>query len=211
MALKKPEDINSLPQEIPIFPLSGVLLLPSGQLPLNIFEDRYITMIEDALKAERLIGMIQPKDKDTLFDVGCAGRISAFEETNEGYLITLTGLCRFKIEKELALHNGYRRIIANWEIFKTDMKTESCLDLDRDQLKELLGNYFDLHEISCDWNAVDGAPDQKLITCLSMICPFDASEKQALLEAACCHTRAKMFVTMLEMAVQDKGCCGGCH
>lgn len=214
-------DINALPGEIPVFPLSGVLLLPGGQLPLNIFEDRYIAMVEDSLKDSRLIGMIQPRDADTesvgndhpLFDIGCAGRLTAFEETDDGrYLITLTGVCRFKTETELPAQNGYRRVNANWQSYESDLKRESCLDLDRDRLKELLGDYFSLHEISCDWDAIDDAPDQKLITCLSMVCPFDASEKQALLEADCCRGRADMFMTMLEMAVQGKHECGsGCH
>ena len=211
-----------MPDDIPVFPLSGVLLLPGGQLPLNIFEKRYLAMVDDALKSDRMIGMIQPRDpeivtseNDTpLFDTGCAGRITAFEETGDGrYLITLTGRCRFKTKAELPLQNGYRRIVPDWTPFAKDLRLEDSLDLDRGRLKTLLGDYFTLHGISCDWEAIDGAPDQKLITCLAMICPLDAGEKQALLETGCCHKRADMFMSMLEMAVHDgKGCCGGgCH
>ncbi|PJB73674.1 MAG: peptidase S16 [Alphaproteobacteria bacterium CG_4_9_14_3_um_filter_47_13] len=213
------KETASLPEEIPVFPLAGVLLLPGGTLPLNIFEKRYLAMIEDILKADRLIGMIQPRDPENinngespLFDVGCAGRLTAFEETDDGrYLITLTGLCRFRVARELPLHKAYRCVLAHWDSYKDDMEITSCLDLDRSYLKKLLGDYFSLHDISCDWDAIDGTPDQKLVTCLSMICPFNATEKQALLEAQCCRTRADMFVTMLEMAVRNHSCGGGCH
>lgn len=208
--------IKDLPPAVPLFPLGGVLLLPGGQLPLNIFEPRYLSMVDDSLKAERLIGMIQPREDGAagpaLFDVGCAGKITAFEETDDGrYLITLTGISRFKVEQENDLKNGYRSATIDWKPFENDMNLKSCLDLDRDRMKELLADYFNLHNLSCDWDAVDGAPDQKLITCLAMVCPFDAKEKQALLEAPCCHTRAEMFMTMLEMAVRDHHECGGCH
>jgi len=205
-------DVKELPREIPVFPLSGVLLLPGGQLPLNIFEKRYLAMVQDSLKEERLIGMIQPKSGENLFSVGCAGRITAFEETEDGrYLITLTGLSRFRTQAELPQRRGYRRVMADWEAYSADMRPESCLDLDRDHLKKLLCDYFQLHSLSCDWDAVDGTPDQKLITSLAMICPLGPNEKQALLEAQCCRSRAQMFMTMLEMAVADKGECGGCH
>jgi Lon protease-like protein len=210
--------IKPLPAEIPLFPLSGVLLLPSGQLPLNIFENRYRVMVEDSLRDSRLIGMIQPRVSDDqsdppLFPVGCAGRITAFEETDDGrYLITLTGISRFHLATELAPRkSGYRRAQVAWEPFAKDMKPETCLGLDRGRLKDLLGRYFQLHNLSCDWEAVDGATDQKLITCLSMICPFSPNEKQALLEAACSRTRADMFMTMLEIAIREADACGGCH
>jgi len=215
-----PENSAALPDEIPVFPLNGVLLLPSGQLPLNVFERRYLAMVEDVLKSDRIIGMIQPKDPsviagqdDTpLFETGCAGKITAFEELDDGqFLITLTGISRFRIAREMPLKNGYRRIEADWSAFAQDRDRQICLDLDRARLKDLLGAYFSLNGLSCDWDAIDDAPDLKLITCLSMICPFGPTEKQALLEAACCRTGAGLFMTMLEMAVQDKGGCTGCH
>ena len=213
----------ALPQEIPIFPLAGVLLLPRGQLPLNIFEPRYLAMTEEALRTNRMIGVVQPRDfnlslssdRSALFNTGCAGKITSFEETDDGrYLITLTGISRFHIADELPLHNGYRRARADWNAFTGDLESHECLGIDRNHLKDLLRSYFNMEGLSCSWDSIDGASDDKLITALSMICPLDPGEKQALLEAACCRTRAKMFMTMLEMAVHnDKGgCdCGGRH
>ena len=216
MSMKPDIDIGDLPGEIPLFPLGGVLLLPGGQLPLNIFEERYIAMIDDALSGTRLIGMLQPKSEDEsqeLFNIGCAGKITSFEEQDDGrYIITLTGICRFELSEELALKNGYRRAQINWNKYQSDLNRKQCLDLDRQRLKDLLQNYFSMQEISCDWDAIDGASDQKLITCLSMICPFDAGEKQALLEAECCNTRADMFLAMLEMAINNGHALSGeCH
>ena len=205
-------NLNDLPAEIPVFQLSGVLLLPHGQLPLNIFEPRYLRMVEDALSGSRIIGIIQPRgtadhpnDHPTLFETGCAGRIVNFSETNDGrYLVTLKGLARFRVENELVPGNsGYRRVRADWAGFDRDLDPVDCLNLDRARLRGLLETYFDIHGLSCDWAAVENAPDNKLITCLSMICPLDAGEKQALLEAGCCKTRADLFMTILDMAVRQ--------
>ena len=205
--------IPPLPEELPVFPLPGVLLLPRGRLPLNIFEPRYIAMVDDALKTDRMIGMIQPRDDAALYETGCAGKITSFDETEDGrYLITLTGISRFKIKNELPLKNGYRRFRADWSPFSDDFKETDCLDLDRDALKKMLAEYFQLQDLCCDMDAIDGASDNKLITCLSMICPFDPGEKQALLEARCCRERAQKFLALLKIAVHDGGCCGGgCH
>jgi hypothetical protein len=207
----------SLPPEIALFPLNGVLLLPRGELPLNIFEPRYVAMVDDALRGDRMIGMIQPRafgvENPPLFDVGCAGRITSFEETGDGrYLITLTGVSRFSVTQETAGRNGYRRARADWGAYAGDLQAKACVSLDRAKLKKLLGVYFEQHGIACDWGHIDSATDEKLINCLSMICPFDAAEKQVLLEAACCDARAEKFMAMLEMAVKAGGCCGGhCH
>ena len=221
MIQAKAYNIDNLPAEIPLFPLDGVLLLPRGHLPLNIFEPRYIEMVEDALKGSRMIGMVQPQDYDEkdealsvpLYDIGCAGKITEFVETDDGrFHITLSGICRFRILKELELKNSYRRCKPSWMSFENDLKPEGCIDLDRDRMQTLLESYFDLNSLSCDWEAIEKAPDEKLITCLSMICPLGAREKQALLEADGCARRAEMFMTMLEMAVHDgKETCGGCH
>jgi len=196
----KPDD---LPDALPVFPLDGVLLLPRGHLPLNIFEPRYMAMVEDALKSDRIIGMVQPSGPDTLYAIGCAGRITSFNETTDKrYQVTLTGVSRFRIRNELPQQRGYRRVEADWGSFADDLKAASaCIDLDRARLHKLLSSYFDLQGLSCQWDAIDNAPDDKLITCLSMICPLEASEKQALLEAPCCKTRAEMFMAMLELAV----------
>ncbi len=199
---------DALPGTIPVFPLEGVLLLPRGHLPLNIFEPRYLAMVDDALKTDRIIGMIQPakgQQQQTLpdlYNVGCAGRITSFHETDDNrYLITLTGIARFRTTMELTQQNGYRRVAVDWSSFGEDFKASSCLDVDRERLHRLLASYFILHGLSCDWDMIDSASDERLITCLSMICPFEACEKQALLEASCCRVRANMFMAMLELAV----------
>ena len=208
---------EDLPESLPVFPLASAFLLPSGQLPLNIFEPRYVQMVEDALAGNRMIGMIQPADESenpVLAKTGCAGKIIEFSETTDGrYLITLSGAYRFNIADEVESMRLYRLVKPDWTPYETDSKAFRCLDLDRERLKDLLKNYFQQHEMDCDWSAVDEAPDGKLITCLSMVCPFEATEKQALLEAACCKTRASLFMSMLEMAVQSGAApiSKGCH
>lgn len=194
--------MKPLPDTFPIFPLAGVLLLPRGVLPLNIFEPRYLAMVDHALKTDRVIGMIQPRDDGTLHDMGCAGRITAFEETGDGrYLITLSGVSRFNIAEELSQMDGFRRVRADHGIYAEDLKPTGCLDINRDRLTRLLEEYFDIQGLSCSWDAVKDAPDEKLITCLAMVCPFSAQEKQALLEAPSCLDRARLFKTLLELAI----------
>lgn len=194
-----------LPDILPVFPLDGVLLLPRGQLPLNIFEPRYLAMVEDSLSTHRLIGMIQPRANDTLYNTGCAGRITNFSETDDGrYLITLKGVCRFHIDHELAQDaKAYRSIRPDWRAFERDTDPAQELNIDRKKLCTLLGSYFEMEGMNCDWDAIHNASDDKLMTCLSMACPLDSGEKQALLEAKCCKTRADLFMTLLEMAIRD--------
>lgn len=199
-----------LPEELPVFPLPGVLLLPRGQLPLNIFEPRYVAMVDDAISSHRLIGMLQTKDDGGLYRIGCAGRIISYNETFDGrYEIVLHGICRFRIMDELAQKSGFRRIAPDWSTYKNDMEPTGCLDIDRPRLTRLLKEYFEKHGLTCSWDAVDSAPDEKLITSLAMICPFEAKEKQALLEAACCKERAQLFMTLLEM--ETSGECSRRH
>lgn len=200
-------EFEKLPELLPLFPLSSAFLLPMGHLPLNIFEPRYMRMVEDALAGNRMIGIIQPlgdtsgRDASELHRTGCAGKIVEFSETADGrYLIKLAGLYRFNIESEIAASVPYRVARADWQPFREDGKAFKCLNLDRERLNVLLRAYFSRQQMSCDWKAVDGAPDGKLITCLAMICPFDPGERQALLEAACCRTRADLFMRMLEIA-----------
>lgn len=205
-AAKPKTSFEHLPPELPIFPLGGVLLLPRGQLPLNIFEPRYIAMVDDAISSHRLIGMVQTKEDGGIYSIGCAGRITSFNETYDGRNeIVLTGVCRFKIEQELGQKDGYRRVKADWSGFKKDTEPMGCLDMDRAKLKKLLKNYFEQQGLTCSWDAVEKAPDEKLITSLAMICPFDSAAKQALLETPCCKERAKLFMTLLEMEMN-----GGC-
>jgi len=210
MTSKSRQKFEDLPGEIPIFPLTGVLLLPRGQLPLNIFEPRYVSMVDDALKSHRMIGMVQTKEDGSIYSVACAGRISSFHETPDGrYEIVLSGVCRFGIAEELGQINGYRRAKASWTDYRGDMEPMDCLDMDRERLKALLKNYFERQGLTCSWEAVDLAGDEKLITTLAMICPFEAKEKQALLEAPCCKERAKLFMTLLDM--ECRGDCGCKH
>lgn len=207
----RPINIEELPETLAIFPLSGVLLLPKGRLPLNIFEPRYLAMVDDVMSAGRMIGMIQPRGEDPqdIFKTGCAGKITEFTETEDGrYQITLTGVCRFDIENELPQKSGYRRVKPVWSTYKKDLQEPGSPGLDKERLKNLLKKYFSQQDMTCDWDAVEGTPDGKLITCLAMICPFEPGEKQALLEAQCGRTRAEMFMTMLEMAVCGTDCKG---
>lgn len=206
-------DPEQLPEIIPIFPLSGALLLPFGHLPLNIFEPRYLAMVESALAGSRIIGMVLPRQKpdgstsERVYDVGCAGKIIEFSETPDGrYIIALHGISRFKIKHELESHEGFRRVQVCWDDFKKDLNRQTCQGLDRSHLRELLKHYFQKKDLSCDWQAIDDIADAELITCLSMICPFPTKEKQALLEARCCSSRAELFTTLLEIAICGSPC-----
>jgi len=200
---------EELPQTLPIFPLSGVLLLPRGKLPLNIFEPRYLAMTEDALQSDRLIGMVQPVEEDAsgdqppVFPVGCAGRITQFSETDDGrYLITLTGLCRFRIDRELSLFCGYRRVAPDYSPYQSDFETER-VSFDRARLLAALKVYLKFKQLSAEWESIESAPGERLITCLSMICPFSPREKQALLESPSLVERAEVLTVLLEMAVLE--------
>ncbi|HEY0833927.1 MAG TPA: LON peptidase substrate-binding domain-containing protein [Azospirillum sp.] len=207
-------DVERLPREIPVFPLSGVLLLPHGRLPLNIFEPRYLAMVADALAGDRVIGMIQPTDPASrakapaLYETGCAGRITAFSETDDGrMLITLTGLCRFSVLRELpAAAGGYRRVVPAWERFAGDLEAETADvagALDRARLTAGLKCYFRAQGISANWDHIQCTPDERLVTSLAMVCPFEACEKQALLEAPDLAERAKLLIALIEMAILD--------
>ncbi|MGB0720449.1 MAG: LON peptidase substrate-binding domain-containing protein [Bdellovibrionales bacterium] len=202
---------DDLPESLPIFPLYGVLLLPKGQLPLNIFEPRYVRMVDDALKTHRMIGVIQPKsagenaEKSSLYTIGCAGKITEFVHMRDGrYSIALNGICRFKIEVELDTGLAYRVVRPQWAAYQNDLAVKSCLDVDRDKLLELLRIYFEREGMSCDFQKIKSIEDQNLMAALAMVCPFEPNEKQALLEQPCCVERSKLLMTMLEMAI-----CGG--
>ena len=204
-------DFDDLPRVVPIFPLPGVLLLPGGRLPLNIFEPRYLAMVRDALSGERTIGMIQPcaEAPDVgaarVYETGCAGRITAFSETDDGrYLITLTGAIRFDVERELPLIEGYRRVVADYGRFRGDLEEEAS-EIDRERFLETLGCYFEANGIEGDWKAIEEAGDAALVTSLAMICPFAAPEKQALLEAMSLPERARTMTAIMEMAVHEPG------
>ena len=201
-----------LPDILPIFPLSGVLLLPRGRLPLNIFEPRYLAMTRDSLGGERLIGMVQPSDPQDdnrgggglnppVYPIGCAGRITQFSETDDGrYLITLTGVSRFRIAEELTLLSGYRRVVPDWRPFLQDRQQPGEPGFDRERLLRGLRGYFVQRKIQADFDAIEKAPGEYLVTSLAMACPFAPSEKQALLEAADLDARAELLTALVEMA-----------
>jgi len=206
---------TSLPEVLPIFPLTGVLLLPRGRLPLNIFEPRYLAMTQDALKADRLIGMVQPCEPDLsnrgagpenppTYPVGCAGRITSFSETDDGrYLVTLTGVSRFRIRDELPLLSGYRRIAAEWSPFAGDLDPADEPDFDRARFVRGLRGFFGQRQVTADWSAIERAPADHLITSIAMLCPFAPGEKQALLEAPNLAERAQLLTALIEMAAMQ--------
>jgi Lon protease-like protein len=205
-----------LPDIIPVFPLPSVLLLPRGRLPLNIFEPRYVAMVDDALGSpHRVIGMIQPLDggranePPALYPIGCLGKITTFTENEGGrfrYLITLTGMCRFTIREELEGRRGYRRVRVDYDPWNGDLDPRNVEGLDRTRLLSTIKRYFTANEISADWETIAETPDDRLITTLAMVCPFSANEKQALLEAADPNARAKTLIALMEMAsLQQRG------
>lgn len=209
-------NFDDLPTTLPIFPLAGVLLLPRGVLPLNIFEPRYLNMTLDALAADRMIGMTQPRDRaengrePPIYPMGCAGRVTAFEETEDGrILISLKGVSRFRVAEEFPTTRGYRRIRPDWSNFKEDLTPPENQTVDRDALFRSLKSYFASQGIEASWSALKETPNERLINSLSMICPFDPPEKQALLEAETLFDRAKVLTALIEMAVLDTGGGGG--
>jgi Lon protease-like protein len=198
-----------LPETVSVFPLPGALLLPRSRLPLHIFEPRYLQMLDDALKTqERLIGMVQPNpsqsDENKLHQIGCAGRVTQFSETEDGrYLITLTGISRFRISSELDAFTPYRRCAVSWGGFDRDLgKTERDDGFDRSQFLYLLERFFASRQLSTDWESLKDADDELLVNSLSMLLDFDPEEKQALLEAPCLRTRRETLVTLIEFAMR---------
>lgn len=210
---------EGLPDAISIFPLPGALLLPSGRLPLNIFEPRYLAMIFDALGQDRLIGMVQteaehgglvPEDAP-LFGIGCAGRIVAFNETRDGrLLITLEGVCRYRIDGEMEGKNGYRRVRPDFSAFRADMD-EGPAALDRDSFLAILSRYFDAKQLKVDWASLEQTEDRLLIANLAMMCPFGLPEKQALLEAPDFAAITDVMEKLMTMAIQEAGPSGSTH
>jgi hypothetical protein len=204
---------GALPTIIPVFPLPGALLLPRGQIPLNIFEPRYLTMVDDVIKTHRIIGMVQPDDgkaagKSRLYAMGCAGRITSFAETGDGrYLITLTGVARYHIVEEIAVVTPYRQCRVDFEAFARDFDASAGEnEVDRAGLLRTLRNFADAHDLSVDWAGIDAAPNDALVNALSMMSPFGPKEKQALLEAADLKTRADVLIAIAEIELaRDAG------
>ncbi|MCL3881369.1 LON peptidase substrate-binding domain-containing protein [Marivita sp. GX14005] len=202
--------IADLPGTIPVFPLPGALLLPRARLPLHLFEPRYLQMFEDTLKTPtRLIGMVQPTgrtngDEQALHRIGCAGRVSQFSETEDGrYMITLTGISRFRLAEEVKGFTPYRKFEISWDGFDRDQGgPERDPGFDRDAFLGLLDRYFDARDLSADWQTLKEADDELLINSLSMLLDFDPEEKQALLEAPSLTTRRETLVTLIEYALR---------
>ncbi len=199
---------EELPAEFPVFPLEGALLLPRGKLPLNIFEPRYLAMVEDAMGAGRIFGMIQPdpaspagKCGPGLYRIGCLGRLSSFSETEDGrFLITLTGVIRFSVAAELPPRRGYRGVHGDISDYLDDLDLEPrSIGVEREAVLAALRSYFSRRGFEANWEAIRKIPDDMLVITLSMICPFEPAEKQALLEAPTDADRAVALLALLQM------------
>ena len=214
---RRPTD---LPKQIPVFPLRAVILLPRATLPLNLFEPRYLQMIEDVVAGNRIIGIVQPEravgDEDSptgktigLRRVGCAGRVTAFQELDDGrVVITLTGICRFNIDQEIDTRDPYRTCAVDYQSFADDFKQGAGEDeVNREKLLHVLKRYLESHQFRADWKAIGSAPSEHLVNSLSIISPYSAEEKQALLEAPDLKARAEVLVALaeMEMATGDGG------
>ena len=207
-------NINELPTSLPLFPLNKVLLLPRAKLPLNLFENRYLHMLDYALANKRMIGMVQPKEKvlknseiknPNLYQIGCAGRVTAFSETNDNrYELILKGVCRFKINKEKKIINGFRSADVSWDLFKKDYEVDNLSDQNKRQdFEALLKVFLKKISISADWEMVETTNDEDLVNMISMCSPFDVSEKQALLEAKTLDKRLEVLTSLMQMSLND--------
>lgn len=204
---------TDLPDTMPVFPLTGVLLLPRSALPLNVFEPRYLELVDDALKGNRLIGMIQPvESEDTvlrpkLTQVGCAGRIISWRESEDNrYLITLAGLCRFRVRQEISALSAYRQVACDFKPFAPDLaQTSEDGEFPRERLLAALKDYLSRRDMKADWKSVMTAPAESLVNALAMMCPFEPAEKQALLEAPNWIDRVSTLVALLEISTAGQG------
>jgi len=208
---------SDMPAVIPVFPLSGALLLPRGHMPLNIFEPRYLEMVDDALRdGHRMIGMIQPdavhpgtEEHPNLYKVGCVGRITQFAETGDGrYLIQLTGIARFRVEEEEKVITAYRQCRVTFAPFIDDFTARKGeADVDRDAVLAALTDFLKARHLHADWDGIEKAPNEALVNALSMMAPFGPAEKQALLEAPDLKSRARILVaaTEIELAKTQAG------
>mgnify|MGYP001309747543 CR=1 FL=1 len=201
---------EDLPKKLPVFPLSNFIIFPKTTVPLNIFEDRYIDMINDSMKSNKYIGMIQPSEvlkrdgnmkPPSLYNIGCAGFVTAFSQTNDNrYEIILEGVCRFKVKKELELLNGFRRADVQWSKFKSDFKIEKLDSKEkRVEFLKILRPFLEKLSMNVDWEMIEGTNDEDLINTISMCCPFDLNEKQALLETISLEDRREVLTSLIHM------------
>ncbi|WP_284944271.1 LON peptidase substrate-binding domain-containing protein [Acidisoma cladoniae] len=206
--------LGELDPRIPIFPLGGAMLLPYGRMPLNVFEPRYLALIDAALANGRMFGMIQPdilkpevENGPSLFGIGCLGRITSFTETDDGrIIISVLGVIRFAVTEELETRQGYRQVMADFSPYAQDLQPEAPeIGLPRKMLLDTLRGYFDRQSLSVDWDAIGEMDDPTLLTALCMMCPFTTSEKQALLEAEPLASRAEILLALLEIGMHGSG------
>jgi uncharacterized protein len=205
---------GDLADVIPVFPLAGALLLPRGQMPLNIFEPRYLAMVDDAFRSgRRLIGMIQPdpahpgpENKPTLFRIGCIGRVTQFAESGDGrYLIRLTGIARFRIDHELQVSTPYRQCRVSYTDFIGDFTARKGEEeVDRQSLLRALSDFLKANDLKADWQGIESAPNEALVNALAMMSPYGTAEKQALLEAPDLKTRAEILIAVTEIELAKK-------
>jgi uncharacterized protein len=205
---------GDLADVIPVFPLAGALLLPRGQMPLNIFEPRYLAMVDDALlSGRRLIGMIQPdpahpgpENKPTLFRIGCVGRITQLAESGDGrYLIQLTGIARFRIDHELEVSTPYRQCRVSYTDFMDDFTARKGeVEVDRQKLLRALADFLKANNLKADWQGIESAPNEALVNALAMMSPYGTAEKQAMLEAPDLKTRAEILIAVTEIELAKK-------
>ena len=211
---------SELPATIPVFPLEGVLLLPRGQLPLNIFEPRYLKMFEDSLAHGRFLGIIQPVPPKTaeeasgptkLMQTGCLGRITSFSETDDGRMVvSLTGICRFRVDEELPVTTAYRQVRPNYQSFDSDLISDvGALDVDRDSLLDVVRRYLDANGMTADWDGIEQSGNEALVNSLSIISPYGPQEKQALLEADSLAQRADILIALTEMVLAQMASANG--
>ena len=206
--MKPYQTIAELPPVIPVFPLAGALLLPRADLPLNIFEPRYLQMFNDAIASNRLIGMIQPAHEDqrdvpALAQIGCVGRVTSFSETDDDrLLITLTGICRFEVVEEFSVTTPYRQVEAAYHNFAADLVAETrARSVNRDALVKAFRQYLEANNMTANWDEVAQVSTENLVNTLSQLAPYPAAEKQALLEAPDLPARADMLIALTELAL----------
>lgn len=196
-----------LPTSLPVFPLPGALLLPGCRMPLQIFEPRYLQMVEDAIAGNRLIGIVQPLTDDDEFEpelqqVGCVGRIASVKQTEGGeYSISLVGVSRFEIVRELRSNKLYRIVEVSWDGLGEASREGDSARVDREELVANLRTYFDTHGLEANWRAIEKSGDEELVNSLAMVCPFEATEKQALLEAPDLQGRSRLVIALMNMSV----------
>lgn len=210
------DTIDALPSTIAVFPLDGVLLLPRGHVPLNIFEPRYLDMFEDALGRGRFIGLIQPTDDGApppLAGTGCLGRITSFNETDDGRMIvTLTGVARFHVAQELDVTTPYRQVEADYRGFESDLIADvGAIDVNRDGVLDVLKRYLDMNGMQADWEAIEASGNEALVNSLCIISPYGGQEKQAMLEAASLAERADILIALTEMVLAQMSQSGGAN